>query len=306
MRTLTRSTLQGLAFAAVAAAAPLSACAQTPPSPDQAQQIARYLETTRARLNYPVREEAVERAAHEVGRRADGSPIVIDLTLPKGCAGKRVPVAILLHGGLPDEAPIRPRAWRAYQDWGAALAQNGVAAVMFDHSLGVPRRRLDQALGEIDAVLAWIAREGPKRCLDAERVSALAFSAGGLLMPELLAESRPLKLRRAVMFYPSTGVAPGSPSAAVVEPALAERMDLSAAAQRLSRGGAQILVLRAGGDEIPGLLPMLDRSVQALLAADARVEVINLPAAPHGFDYLTKDKDTLAAVERALAFAARP
>ena len=233
--------LLGSFVLAAAASAPLAAMAQTPPASDaRAQAIARYLEATKATLKHPLRDAAnVERHSEEVGKRLDGSPITIDLTAPKSTGGGPVPIVVLIHGGLPDEASIRPKAWQVFHDWGTALAASGVAAIMFDHSLGVPRRHLDQALGETDAVLSWLAKEGPRRGIDTQRVGAFVFSAGGLFVPELLGDSRPLRVDRVAMFYPSTGVVPGSPTAAVTDATLAERMNFSAPRRRGWPSGAR-------------------------------------------------------------------
>lgn len=286
--------------------------AQTPspsaPAADdaRAQAIARYIAATKAPLRHPLRDAAnVDRRSIEAGKRADGTPIEIDLAFPQPASGKPVPVVLLLHGGLPDEATIRPKAWQVFRDWGTALAASGVAAVMFDHSLGVPRRRLDQALGETDAVLAWLAKEGPARGLDTQRLGAFVFSAGGLFVPELLGDSRPLRIDRVAMFYPSTGVVPGSPTAAVTDAALAARMNLSAAAKRLASQRTQLLILRGGGDALPGLLKLLDETTVDLLAADVAFELINVPGAPHNFDAAADSDAVRAAIDRALAFAAR-
>lgn len=301
--------LGSLALMAMASV-PLVSHAQTPaPAPAandaRAQMIARFLEATRAPLKHPLRDATnVERHAGEAGKRADGSPIAIDLTLPKPAPGKTLPVVILIHGGLPDEASIRPKAWQVFRDWGTALAASGVATIMFDHSLGVPRRRLDQALGETDAVLAWLAKEGPRFGLDTQQVTAFVFSAGGLFVPELLSDARPLRIARVAMFYPSTGVVPGSPTAAVTDAALTERMSLAAAAERLSKRRSPLLIIRGGGDQLPGLLKLMDETVATLLAADVRFELINVPGAPHNFDAITDTAEARAAIDRALAFAA--
>ncbi len=286
--------------------------AQTPPAASpaaddaRAQAIARYIAATKAPLKHPLREATnVERRSIEVGKRGDGTSIEIDLTFPKPAGGKPVPVVVLLHGGLPDEATIRPKAWQVFHDWGTALAANGVAAIMFDHTLGVPRRRLDQALAETDTVLAWLAKEGAGRGLDTARLAVFVFSAGGLFVPELLSDGRPLRADRIAMFYPSTGVVPGSPTAAVTDATLAARMSLSTAAKRLASQHTQLLILRGGGDALPGLLKLLDETTAELLAADVAFELINIPGAPHNFDAATDSAEVRTAIDRALAFAAR-
>lgn len=281
------------------------AAAQQRAAADEANdRAARFIEFTRMPLRHPLRTAAIGRISHTVGKRADASPLVIDVTLPPD-KHAAAPVVLLIHGGVPDEVTTLPRSWQVYRDWGAALAGSGVATVMLDHTLGSPMRRLDQALGEVDTVLAWLAENGGALGLDTARIDVFAFSAGGLLVPALLADARPLRVSGAVMFYPSTVVVPGSPGATLITPEVARRMDLRAAAMTLSKRRVPLLILRAGGDEIPGLLPTLDASVSALLAADARVEIVNVPGAPHGFDALTTSADARDALDKALAFPRR-
>ncbi len=299
MKTIRRLLSVGavLAFAMVA---PVAARAQAAPDDEQ---VARYLHATRAPLIHPAIPGEPRRVRKAIGKRADGSPLVIDLTLPQAGA-KAGPAVVLLHGGLPDEAPIRPSAWRVYGDWGAALAAEGTVAIMFDHSLGFPKQRLDQAMGEVDQVLAWIAKDGAAFGIDAEHVQTWSFSAGGLLTAELLDDKRPLRLAGMVLFYPLTGLPPDGPSLPLVGPVVADRMDLAKAADRAARRDVPMLIFRAGHDEVPGLLPVLDRTLAALIAADARVEIINLPGAPHSFDFLTDTPRVRGSINRALRFAA--
>jgi acetyl esterase/lipase len=253
-------------------------------------------------IRHPRAMETVARETIEAGKRADGSPIEVTLSARTDGAAAKMPVVLLLHGGVPAGVP-RPSTWQAYASWGSVLASSGVAAVMFDHSLGFPKRELDRALAELDQVLAWLAREGEARGLDTGNVTVMTFSAGGLFVPSLVDAARPLKPARIVMFYPLTGVVPGSPTAAVTEADLAERMSLKSAAPMLARCKARLVVLRAGADEVRGLSALLDESVAALLAADARVEMINLPGAPHSFDFKLERDDVRLAIDRAIELA---
>lgn len=265
-----------------------------------------YLEAIRAPLQHRLRETNVVRAQIEIGKRRDGSPLVIHLTRPEAAQSKPLPVVLLLHGGLPDEAPIRPSAWQVYRDWAAALAGRGNATIMLDHSLSFPVRRLDQALAELDAVLRWLARDGTGKGLDNSGLSAMSFSAGGLLLPEMLAEVRPLAVRRFVLFYPLLGIGPDDPGAGQTDAASAARMDSRAAVERIARRATPLLIIRSGKDEVPGLLGVLDPAIAALLAADAAVEIVNVPGAPHSIDFKADVPAAPAAIERALNFLSQP
>lgn len=45
-----------------------------------------------------------------------------------------------------------------------------------------------------------------------------------------------------------------------------------------------LLIARAGRDEVPELLPGLDRFIQQAISANAPVEILNHPTGTHGFD----------------------
>jgi acetyl esterase/lipase len=263
--------------------------------------LASFLVLTRKQLQHPLRAATVDRTTMTIGARVDGSPVVVDLTRPASPSRAPLPVVILVHGGLPDDAPVRPRSWQVYKDWGAILAASGVAAVMFDHSLGSPKRRLDLSVSEIDIVLRWVATEGARLGLKTDSVQAIGFSAAGLLAPELLRDERPVPISRIALFYPLTGVVPTTETP-LHDDALTARMDIRSAAQQLAKRRTPLLLIRAGGDIQPGLLSLLDKNVSALLSADVRLEIINVPGEPHGFDLEHDTPDVRAAIERTLRF----
>jgi acetyl esterase/lipase len=261
-------------------------CADARAQADDSTRRAQFIALTRAPLQHPSRTADVRRETLTVGQRDDGSALVVDVTRPAGRSPGRLPVVLLVHGGLADGIPasLRPRAWQLYRDWAAALAGAGVAAVMFEHSLGSPVRRPDRALGEADAVMRWIARDGERLGLANDSVSIVAFSAGGSIAARLADHAaRALPAARLALVYPV--------------------LDMSGAADRIARQGTSLLVVRAGGDAVPGLLDSLDASVHALVRADARIEVINIPSAPHSFDILIDTPASRAAIERVVRFA---
>ncbi len=278
---------------------PASAMAQA-----RSPQVEGFLAMVKRPLHYPLRPDRAEvQSDVRVGKRADGSDLVVDLYLPKRRGDDRpLPVAILLHGGLPDQAPVRPSEWRMYRDWGALLAQSGIAAVMFDHRLGYPQRRIDEAMAEIDQVMQWLQHSAAAHRLDPARTTAVAFSAGGLLIPELVRRYDEARIRGYVLYYPLLGIDADPANDA----ATAAKLDFADAVPLLARRGTPLLIFRSGADEIPGLLGRLDAGVAAALKADVRLELINQPDAPHGFDSLTDDARTRAAIARTLEFARTP
>ncbi|MBK1865012.1 alpha/beta hydrolase family protein [Aestuariivirga sp. YIM B02566] len=256
-------------------------------------------------LRHPLVSVDVLKEEVTIGQRADGSPVKITLSTPKGESKGKLPVVLLMHGGIPAKIKAPASVWQVYRDWGTVIAASGAAAVMYDHSLGVPKRELDLALGQLDQVLAWLAAQGEGRGLDTKRVSAIAFSAGGLLAPSLIEDKRPLAITRIALFYPSTGIVPGSPSEPLTSPELAQRMSLQKSAAAIAGRKLPLLILRAGGDQMKGLNALQDETIKVLLGADAAVEVVNLPGAPHGFDARLESVAVKDAIDRAIAFATR-
>jgi acetyl esterase/lipase len=257
-------------------------------------------------LRHPLVSADVVKEEVTIGQRADGSPIKITLSTPKGESKGKLPVVLLMHGGIPAEIKAPASVWQVYRDWGTVIAASGAAAIMYDHSLGVPKRELDLALSQLDQVLAWLAAQGEGRGLDISRVSAIAFSAGGLLAPSLIEDKRrPLAVTRIALFYPSTGIVPGSPSEPLTSPELAARMSLQKSAAAMAGRKVPLLILRAGGDQMKGLNALQDETVKVLLGADALIEVVNLPGAPHGFDARLESPAVKDAIDRAIAFSIR-
>ncbi len=266
--------------------------------------LANFLVITRKPLQHPLRTAAVKRSTMPIGTYADGSPMLVELTRPATSSRNPLPVVLLVHGGLSDDAPVRPRAWQVYKDWGTVLAASGVAAVMFDHGLGGPQRRLDRSLSEIDIVLRWLKSDGARLGLAVDSIHVAGFSAAGLLASELLRKDRPMPVSRMLLVYPLTGIAPEAAVSSGADDATAARMNLGANAAFVAKRGAKLLVIRAGADAIVGLLPLLDRNVAALIAADARLELVNVPGEPHGFDAEHDTPDVRAAIDRSLRFIA--
>jgi acetyl esterase/lipase len=275
------------------------------PSTGFAQQrdsrVQEFLELVQRPLLYPIQPARVEtRAGIVAGKRQDGSPLTVDLYLPKQATDATRPIAMLLHGGLPDAVPIKPSEWRMYRDWGTALAQSGIVAVMFNHSLGYPQRRLDTSAAEIDQVLRWLRDHHTEHRVDAQRLTVIAFSAGGLLIPELVRRYEPSSIRRYALFYPLLGVDADASNAAEI----AQRTQFVSAVPLLASRHTPLLIIRAGADQQPDLLTKFDDGLRTALKADVALELINVPGAPHGFDSTFDDALTRQVIERAIDFAA--
>jgi hypothetical protein len=63
-----------------------------------------------------------------------------------------------------------------------------------------------------------------------------------------------------------------------------------------------LFVIRSGQDQTPGLNAALDPFIQAAIAANDPVTVVNLPSAPHSFDLFFDSEQTRHTLREALAF----
>ena len=267
----------------------------------QTRQAEEFMAMVKRPLLYAIQPDLVDvRAGLTIGKRRDGSALTVDLYLPKETTTQLRPAALLLHGGIPDVAPVRPTQWRMYKDWGAALAQAGVVTVMFNHRLGYPERRIDEAMSEIEQVTNWLNAAPAELRIDTRQVTAIAFSAGGLLIPEVVRRYEPDRIRRYALFYPLLGLEPDQFNTTAVTSKLLFTEVTALLAERRTR----LLIFRSGSDEVPGLLQRLDASIPTALKADVALELVNLPKAPHAFDSLQDIDQTRRAIERAIEFAA--
>jgi acetyl esterase/lipase len=265
--------------------------------------VAEYFAMVKRHVRYPIREhEIVVHRDMAAGRRSDGTTLTLDLSLPRRASPRAIPVVLMVHGGIPDEAPIRPTQWQMYQDWGAILAQAGIAGVMFNHRLGAPQHRLTEATTEVQTVLRWVEDHAAEYGFTKNQVCLMTFSAGALLVPEILRKDSERVIRSVVMFYPLLGDPSGQESAKVDSSEVQSQLQFQGVLDLLARNSTPVLLLRAGHDQVPGLLDLLDQDVSAALKADVNLSLVNVPGVPHAFDSLVDGERTREAVSRALAF----
>ena len=69
-----------------------------------------------------------------------GSGLRLDAYAPPRSG--RYPVVVLLHGGVPDDVPVRPKDWGLYRSWGKLLAASGFATVIPNQRISFPDPRL--------------------------------------------------------------------------------------------------------------------------------------------------------------------
>jgi tetratricopeptide (TPR) repeat protein len=197
--------------------------------------------------------------------QAGARPLAFDLYLPVRRDGP-APVVVFLNGiGAP-----WLRGHVQYAGWGRAVTARGLAGVTMDSR----EESVDQ---DVKALLAHLAAHAAELGVDASRIALWSCSSNvrrGLPLTQALGP----ELRSGVVYYGTADVA----------------------SFRLDR---PLLLVRAGLDNVD-----LNREIDALVAravrANAPIEVLNLPAAVHGFDLRDDTEVTRTAIAHTLDFLA--
>jgi acetyl esterase/lipase len=214
----------------------------------------------------------------------------------------RYPVVVLLHGGVPDEVPVRPKDWGLYRSWGRLLAASGFATVIPNQRISFPDPRLVLAEQDVANAIAFIRGHASKLSADASRVCMVAFSAGGPLLAKFIRE-HPSEVRCLAAMYAFLDIRQSDPHRQHLSPAQLDQFSPLVQMERSGPGMAPIFVARAGNDEIPTLRNALDQFVSSALAHDAPLQLVNVPGIEHGFeiDDDPRVRDTLRSLLRFLA-----
>ena len=195
----------------------------------------------------------------------------------------RAPVVLLVHGGLSDDVPFRPKDWGIYRSWGRLLAASGFVAIAFNHRLGFPDPRLDQANQDVAAMLETVRTQAKALQADPQRIALVAFSAGGPLLTPFLREPAP-GVRCLAGFYPFLDLRPSKIHQQFLDAAALARHSPAAQLRNPTAQAMPFFLARAGQDAIPDILPGIDAFVAESLAAGTPLTLLNHPRAPHGFD----------------------
>lgn len=207
----------------------------------------------------------------------------IDLYLPETTPA---PAVLMVHGGpLRPDLPARPRAWTAYQGYGALLAKAGLVGGMFEHgfvdedSLGVARENIRDA--------AQVLLADPR--VDPERFGIWFFSAGGLFMGSVLADPPAWHLAAAAGTY-----------AAVADPDL-EGSDFPQATVTAELCDLPLLLVRPEQD-FDWIVSATDELLERCDAADRVVDVIHVPGAHHGFETVDDTDESRRAIHDSITW----
>ena len=214
----------------------------------------------------------------------------------------RHPVVVLLHGGVPDEVPVRPKDWGLYRSWGKLLAASGFATVIPNQRISFPDPRLALAEQDVAKALAFVGSHARQLSADPSRVCLVAFSAGGPLLAKFIRDRSPA-VRCLAAMYAFLDIRQSDPHRQHLSPAQLEEFSPLVQMERAGPAMPPLFVARAGNDQVPTLRDALDRFAASALAHDAPMELVNLPGIEHGFeiDDHPRVRETLRSLLRFLA-----
>jgi dienelactone hydrolase len=217
-----------------------------------------------------------------------GEPLTFDLYRPPGDAAVRSLPLVVVVAGFPD-AGMRRILGRSFKETGAVtswcrlLAASGVGAVAYANR--EPRE-------DLRALLAFLRREG-------RRVGLFATSGNA---PLALGAAIDTPVDALALAYPYTLDLDGATTVAEAARAWGFANGGEARSAEDLPAEMPLLLMRAGRDQFTGLNEALDRVVQAGLRRNLRLECVNLPDAPHGFDLEQDGEPARRAIRRVLAF----
>jgi acetyl esterase/lipase len=228
-------------------------------------------------------------------------PLRLDLALPPG--GGPHPVVLLVHGG----------GWSAgerihLRDEMRILAGLGYAAASIDYRLmdhGAPNR-FPAAVADARCAVRYLRRNAADLGLDAERMAAVGFSAGGHLA-QMLATAPDVEgldagcgdvatspaVRAAIAYYAPSDLRPAAPFGRAADRIITRflgatrraRPDRAALASPIAhvdgRDAAMLLVHGTADTVVP--VNQSRRMRAALSHAGVPVRYVEIPDAPHGF-----------------------
>ena len=227
--------------------------------------------------------------------------LLADVYLPTGPRDRSGdPIVVFVHGGLGSDVPVRPKDWGPYISWGRLVAASGMVGVMFNHRLGFPAPRLDDAAADLHSLLAYVRQHAHEWHADPDRIAIVSYSAGGPLLSIAMRDSLPF-VRCLAAYYSFLDIQ-HTEHHVKFEPE--EKVRQFSPITHLARGSSlpPLFIARGGQDQIPGINDSIDRFVTEALARNVAVTLANHPEGPHGFDFKNDDPRSREIVRASLEF----
>ncbi|HEX6607338.1 MAG TPA: alpha/beta hydrolase [Chloroflexia bacterium] len=246
----------------------------------------------------PVRKDIVYKSV-------DGESLMLDVYTPPGAEpGARRPAVLFVHGDGPPDMLRHAKDWGVFTGWGRLAALSGLVGITFNHRSTAGWTKLPDVAGDIADLIAFVRREAPDLGLDADRLGVLVASAGGPAGLAPLLRDPPPFLRALVAYYTVMdlqGLHAHVELPPHVTPDLLREFSPVAQVPAGPESCPPLLIARAGLDRAT-INASIDAFIQAALAHNLDLDVMNHPTGRHGFDVLDADARSREIIRRTLAF----
>lgn len=227
-----------------------------------------------------------------VYRDAAEGPLMLDVWAPTLPASGTPRGAVVFVSGFPDPA-FEARAgckvleMAAYVSWAQLVACSGLVAITYANR---------EPVADLAAVLHHVHEHAAELGVDRDRIGIWACSGNAPTGLGALLKGAEVSIACAALCY---GYMFGAGAAAA---------QIGFADPCAGRGvhdlkpGVPLLVVRAGGDQTPGLNVTIDSFVADALSHDLPVTLINHAGAPHAFDLIDDRERTREVIRSVLRF----
>jgi dienelactone hydrolase len=230
-----------------------------------------------------------------VYKRVEETELKLDVYAPPDAPqGAQLPGVLFIHGGpvRQDMQPL-PKDWGAFVSYGQLMAASGLVGVTFNHRFH-SATHLEQANDDVRAALDFCREHATELGLDPDRLCLWVFSGGGPFISFVLRE-QPEFVRCIVIYYAL--LRPGKGAAK----ALRERFTPTAGLDARPTFETPILIARAGLDR-RNINESIDAFIQAALAANVPLDVVNHVQGRHAFDILDDNARSRQIIAHTVAF----
>jgi dienelactone hydrolase len=227
---------------------------------------------------------------------ASNGTLHFDLYPPSTAECDRSSGAVILVTGYPDPGfaarmGCKQKDLESNRQWAQRIAAAGLVAIAYENS---------DPVADAAALLDHVSQNAEALGVDRERIGLWSCSANVPTALHLLA-TRP-EIRSAALCYgfmlddpPHTGVAQAQAVWHFANPCAGKSFD------DLSFS-AEMLIVRAGRDEFPGVNASIDRFFAGALHRNLGVSLINYAEAPHAFDTKLDTPEAHSVIARVLDF----
>lgn len=174
-----------------------------------------------------------------------------------------------------------------------------MVGVTFNHRVGYPDPNLAQGASDVRDLITFIGTHADEFGIDPGRLAMSVYSGGGPMLTVAL-ENPPPYIRCLVAYYPLLDI---ENTTLHKQHLTAEELKRYSPFTYLTNAEKwpPLLIARAGRDDVPELLPGLDRFIAQAISANAPVEILNHPTGPHTFENVDSPRSR-EIVNRTIAF----